>query len=419
MFPLSLSLILVLVFHFGFSLPVTDTFFIPQIAFIPLGLVMLFRGADLRLVGSAVISSLIILALGIWTANTEMVGVNRRALSGGQFVYTLGICAAVAFARPLKEQDATNAARYCQGFAVLILLLGILEIFTTFKQVSDAFRAAVYSEGLYASDTRDYQLAGFVRPKTFASEPSHAAWSLCMLVLCSIAFRPTRANFIVAFSILVAGTLIFFSPNTAVTAVFLVLSAIVLFWDRRRIKATVITLSVACVVALPAAVLITSALIGERNNALTGYEGSYYVRIIQPVEMARAALAYNWLFGVGFGGVEAIWTHIAIIESGASGDNINRAVGMALFTIPLFLGMLGVLLFLLLLWWIFRHYGARIGLAISGVLIFTLLQKQSFVITTAWIIAAIWAMQLRASLIYVHRAEETKGGKRFGQRANS
>ena len=408
MLPFILSSILFLLFHFGLSLPITAGFFIPQAAFIPLGLVMLIRGTDLKNVSVALALSFIVLGLGIWTADNHLVGIYRRLLSGGQFVYTFGICATVAFARPLEEVHATRTARFCQGFAVLILVLGLLEIFTTFKQVSDAFRSAVYLEGLYASDARDFQLAGFIRPKTFASEPSHAAWSLCMLVLCSIAFRPTRTNFITAFCILLIGTLIFFSPNTAVTAVFLVSSAVVLFWDQHRIKATIATLSIATLVALPAAILITGSLLGQRVNALTGYEGSYYVRLVQPLEMARAALAYNWMFGVGFGGVEAIWTHIAIIESGASGDNINRAVGMALFTIPLFLGTLGVLLFILLLWWIIRHYGARIGLAIAGVLVFTLLQKQSFVITTAWIIAAIWAMQLKTSLIYLHAKEVSK-----------
>ena len=405
MFPLLLSLTLFVLFHFGLSIPITQSFFIPQAAFIPLGIIMLFRRPDIKLVVAAFVISLVIVCLGVWTADMKLVSATRRFLSGGQFVYTFVTCALVAFAKPLDEKEAPRAALLCQIFAGLILLLGVLEIFTPLKQISDIFRDALYSQGLYASDTRDYQMAGFIRPKAFASEPSHAAWSLCMLVLSSIAFRPTRTYFIGAFGILLIANFVFFSPNTAVTAVFLALTAIILFWEPHKIKATIVTVAFASLIALPAAIILADYMLDERVNALTGYEMSYYIRLVQPIELMWAALSYNWWFGVGFGGVEAIWTQITIIEVGASGDNINRAVGMALFTIPVFLGMLGVVLFFLLLWWIIRHYGLRVGLAVVGVLVFTLLQKQSFVITTAWIAAAIWAMQLKTSLRFTHRGE--------------
>jgi hypothetical protein len=111
--------------------------------------------------------------------------------------------------------------------------------------------------------------------------------------------------------------------------------------------------------------------------------------------------------------LEAIWNQMTMIEGGTQVENLNQTPGMALLTIPIFTGLTGLFLFLLVLLWIYHRNPGRVGLACVAVLIFTLLQKQSFVITSAWLVAAIWILQLPTSSAAVKRAEERPSATRL------
>jgi hypothetical protein len=385
-FAFTFSCLLVAIFYFGFSLPITETIFVPQIAYMPLAVLMVFRRPDFRLVLIAGFVSFCLLGWVILLSSSGA-DVVRQTLSGGQFVYTIILTAILATARPFEPKNAAKIAHYCQGFSVFFVILGILEILTPLRILSDFFREAVYGSLAYSSDIRDMGIAGFVRPKAFSAEPSHAAWGIAMLIITSIGFRPDRINFLI----------VFYSPNAPIAAVFLLFTAVILFWDRRKIANTLITTSVVVLVAGSLFFFILSNMLGSRMGSFIGYEESFYIRVIQPVLLAKIALSYNWVVGVGYGGLEAIWTEISVIDGGATVENLNRTPGMALFTIPLYTGVTGSILFLALVIWVFRRYGPRMGSVIAGLLIFTLLQKQSFVISSAWIVAAIWAMQMPAS----------------------
>jgi hypothetical protein len=404
MFPFAFSFVLLLLFYFGLPLPITDTLFIPQIALLPLAGMMLARRPDFKVVLVVALGSAFLVGWVIMLSGGESIDATRRFLSGIQLVYNLGLCAIVATAQPLDEVTAHKVSRWCLAIGLFMALVGILEIFTPLREVSDAFREFIYRDSAYSADLRDLGLAGFIRPKAFASEPAHAAWGICMMVLCAVAFRPARATFVYGILILGVTTLIFVSPNTPLTVLFLSMIAMILFWDRRRIASTLLTAGLISIVGAAVALFFLSNMWSGRYAAYSGYEGSFYIRVIQPVSLAENALRHNWLVGVGFGGLESIWTQITSIDGGASAENLNRTPGMALLTIPLFAGVSGVVFFFAIIAGLFWKLGGRYGTVAACVLVFTLLQKQSFVISTAWAATALWMLQTRVS---VDRARQT------------
>ncbi len=182
-------------FHFGFAVPLPGGVFLPQVAFVGVMLVMVWRRPDPKVIFTAAFGSALLLGLVILASDARVADPMRRALSGGQLIYTLTICAVVATARPFAPEQAQKLSRLLIGAAVTVTGMGLLEILTPLSAVSDAFRQAVYQGAAYSADIRDYGLAGFIRPKAFASEPSHAAWSVCQLVLCALACLPSRRLF--------------------------------------------------------------------------------------------------------------------------------------------------------------------------------------------------------------------------------
>jgi hypothetical protein len=398
MLQLALTSLLFVVFYLGVALPVSTGFFIPQVALVPLAAIMAFRRPNFVTVGC--IMAISVVAVGsVIALSTSHSGdpSMRRWLSGGQLVYILTVASLIATARPLSKIQADGMARLCNVLATAMLLFGLLEIFTPLRSVSDAFREAVFND-VYADDLRDLGMAGFVRPKAFASEPSLAAWGIAMLVFTSAALLPVKRNFVYGVALLLATGAVFYSSMAPAAAVALCLTAAILFWDRKRVLSSIAGVGVIGLAGVGLGLLLLVTFIGGRIDQYAGYEESLFIRVIQPFSLAKSALQYDWRIGVGFGGLEAIWNKIELIENGITVENLNHTPGMALLTIPLFSGVIGSALFIGLIAGILIRYRGRVGAAIVGILIFTLLPKQSFVISTAWIIAAIWAMQLKASL---------------------
>ena len=89
----------------------------------------------------------------------------------------------------------TNTLCKLAGIGILVYLFGLtLEVvFPAFKSFSDTVRAihAAKNVFLYSSETgggvwsdlRNLELAGHLRPCLFALEPSHAAYSLVLLMM--------------------------------------------------------------------------------------------------------------------------------------------------------------------------------------------------------------------------------------------
>ena len=147
---------------------------------------------------------------------------------------------------------------------------------------------------------------------------------------------------------------------------------------------------------------ILGAVLSERVGVggAFGVEGSVFIRLVQPFSLASEAIAFNPIVGVGFQGLEEIWTKIQHVEEATVRENLNTVPGMAVLTIPLFTGFYGVIVFGLFFVWLLQQlpYGKRIAFAV--VVLFALTQKQSFVLSSAWLIGAVWFLQNKAQLSF-------------------
>lgn len=388
------GLALLLTFHFPIALPLPNNLFVPLfplVFFVPLAM---WRRPNYAIVGVTVLSAMAFVLVTILYSDLMIVDFWRRLRSGGQLCYILSITAMIATCRPFNEEEAAKLGKFLMYVAGIIVVMGVLEILTPFRLISDGFRANFYSDTLnYQDDMRDYSLAGYVRPKVFTSEPSHAAWSLCQLVLCALAIVPSRRTMLGAIVILGVGTLVFASPTIPITCVAMIIIAAVPHWGVKKLsmKGVLWGGMILCAFALGA--FLAYDLFSERFHIYTGTDDSIYLRILQPFGLAYTALEFNPMLGVGFGGLESIWNEIKLIEGGSSAQNLNQTPGMALLTIPLYSGLLGSALFSGIMLWIIQRNPRRVGVQLIFVLLFTMLQKSSFVITTAWLVTAVWLLQ--------------------------
>ncbi len=379
-----------LLFHFPIPLPLSNGLFLPYavLPFVALG--MLIYRPDARVLLKIVASSILFVFLVQALSSFQTISFTKRLLSGGQLIYIMAFCALIVGARPLLREER---GRYAAAFIIVSMLicgLGLLEIFTPLRNISDAARDKLYPGNLlYTSEGRDMVLAGRLRPNVFASEPSQAAWSVCIFVLCYLAFSRRTMDFLIAFMVLLAATMIFVSPSTVA---ILMLVLVLYVFERLRTGYTSKLVHLMWLMPLSVSLATGIAYIFFANRYMHASEldRSTYLRLVQPFDLVAAALKENALIGVGFAGLESIWTQMSYIETKAIGDNFNANVGMALLTIPTFTGLIGLMAFLMLCVYAVRVMRGWAAAQVLAVLFVTMLQKQSFVITSAWVVAAIW-----------------------------
>lgn len=411
------GLALLFTFHFPVALPLPNNLFLPifpLVFFIPLAI---WRRPKYSTVFAGVLIAVVFVLVTISYSDLQIADFWRRFRSGIQLCYILVVTLLIATSRPFSAEESSKLGRFLLYTAAGIVILGVLEILTPFREVSDAFRAGLYTDALnYQNDARDFGIAGYVRPKVFTSEPSHAAWSVCQLALCALAILPSRRMMIGVITILVAGTLVFVSPTMPITCVAVIIIGAIPLWGDERYKKKGLLWGTTILCALGLGGYFAYDLFSDRFDVYLGTDDSIYLRIMQPFGLAYTALKYNFALGVGFGGLESIWNDIRVIEGGASVENLNQTPGMALLTIPLYSGALGCIMFCGVVFWIRTSFVSRLGLQVILVLIFTMLQKSSFVITTAWLVTAIWCMQAQGA---ANSASLKRGFNMWSNRATS
>jgi len=133
--------------------------------------IMLVRRMSLiqeRHILSMLILLLIFVASVLCATGYEMISERFKGLI--QLSYSVVIAYALFLTITLYDRE--QLARIFLIACILIIFGTALEVNTGFRAISDAFRARVYSFGVYESDIRDMFLYGRVRPKLFTSEPS-------------------------------------------------------------------------------------------------------------------------------------------------------------------------------------------------------------------------------------------------------
>jgi hypothetical protein len=268
-----------------------------------------------------------------------------------QISYSLTL--AYAFFLTARDFPRRGLARIFLAFTLAILIGCALENYTSFRDISDAFRVQIYQHGLYESDMRDQILYGRVRPKFFSSEPSAVSF---MFTLCAFAwyalsaFRlklPLYTFFVTCAFVLMRGpTLMLCLALVVPYTVFLAPREI--FDGRMHYNATrgliAICLSAAIVaVAVPLAL----TLYAERLELITsGGDPSFFSRVIAPYQAAMAVIAEHPVAGSGLTAWEfieptlhRIYDMTATLTTGWSFDKASSAITNFFWLHWIFLGL--------------------------------------------------------------------------------
>jgi len=212
-------------------------------------------------------------------------------------------------------------------------------------------------------------------------------------VLCGIlvfALSSERKVRVIAMATILVSTVAFSSP-AALVATAVLIAVYLLELGKISLSSLFAGFLVVGIVGVPLAIY-GSEILSARYSTQVSFmdEGSTYTRLIQPFTLAYEAIIYNPLFGVGFAGLESIWTKIDIIEGGNEVSTLRASAGAALFTIPLFTGLFGCGLFVVFVRYLVARVSHSRRMGFILLLMFMLSQKSHFSNTPAWFVVAVY-----------------------------
>jgi hypothetical protein len=252
---------------------------------------------------------LIYIASVLCATNYEMLGERFKGLI--QLSYSIVIAYALYLTIILYDRD--QLARIFMGACVIIIIGTALETYTGFRSVSDAFRAKVFSFGVYEADIRDVRLYGRIRPKFFTSEPSFISFAFLLFAFFWYAVSRMTGKLLVFFGLLGVGYVLMRGP-TLMLGIPLA-GAYELFVAPRysgvnhgKISIGRLAFGVAACGILAATFIVAgSALFSERLYQLMSRgDVSFFYRIIGPTLITFDALQHYPLAGIGLTGEEFI-----------------------------------------------------------------------------------------------------------------
>jgi hypothetical protein len=376
--------------YFPIALPLGGNLFIPCLPGLLLGMLHATRGVRPQPVLLVVGGAMAFVLFDCLLAESTRTALDRRFLSGMQLPYTLLNCALVAFCRPYSESERRKLAMFVMWAAILITAIGLVEPYTVIGDISDSFRQSFYPEEfLYVDNNRDLNIAGRIRPKAIAAEPSHASWAIMAFSAMLFGLYKDQRSRIIVIVNLLASAVAFSSPSN-VAGVITLLGCFLFESGRASIRGLVGAGFLAIVFGT-GILFIGSQILGNRySQGSILEEGSTFVRVIQPFQLAASSLEHDPVFGVGFGGLEEIWQTIEAVEGGEYSLRLNMSIGAAILTIPTFGGIAGVAAFVILLRYLIGLVRPDSRVLFVLIFIFLLLNKASIVNTVAWYVMALW-----------------------------
>jgi hypothetical protein len=379
-------------FYFPINIPIGGGLFLPTFPFFILAILHAARGIQYRKVALLISGVLAYTIANIFLVESSVTALDRRLLSGLQLPYTIFNMLVIGFSKPYSKGEVKIIFKTMLFFVSCITIYGLLEPFSILSSISDQFRDAVYSaDQIYSDHNRDMQIAGRIRPKAFASEPSQASWAIWCISISMFTLKRDPKSRVTILLLLLMAVGVFLSPANAFGLI--VLTGCYLYESRRASLGAIIGIGVSATVLITILVLVAKDFLFERY--VTGSildEGSTFVRIIQPFSMAWIALQHDPFFGVGFGGLEEIWYSIELIEGGEYSEKLNMSAGAAILTIPLFCGLSGVLGFTLLYRRLLADIEESAKIGFSALFLFSLLSKSSIVVTQSWYIVSFYLL---------------------------
>lgn len=228
-----------------------------------------------------------------------------RIVGEAQLIYSMW----VAFTGYIliTRLDGSMVRKICIVMLLLILCGCILELTTNFLAVVNDVRYAIYPPyDVAAPDTRASYLFGGQRPNFFASEPSHLASFVVLLLMGWWIFARSRLDKTVIGVVMLSSILIIRSPIIliALAGFFLV----DIYQGQRSfvsalLKMRTVTASMALLAIFAIAVAIPP--VTKRVQMIAnGKDDSFNIRIVAPIFYAQNVLTESPLFGTGIRGTK-------------------------------------------------------------------------------------------------------------------
>lgn len=274
---------------------------VPYDLFIVPGIAGIFISSLRRsLVSSIVTLSIVMFAVFLISVVFQSRGTEQAEQFRSLVLFFLTIAAAGGALSMVLDLPRETAFRFAR-FVILAMLAGlVLERLGVTRPASDAFREWFYPDSIvYSNDFRDIQNYGFVRPKLFSSEPSHAAKFFGTMVAVAIALRPASMRviyifvWVIMFLILLPSAGILFG----VGAGFL----FVAFGRSDSTRSPFLIRSGMIVALMFIGIYFGYEIVSRLGIFSGGLEASAFERLKQPFLLAVSALEQRPLFGYGIG----------------------------------------------------------------------------------------------------------------------
>ena len=237
---------------------------------------------------------------------------------------------------------------------ILVIIVGAaLEILGPLRIISDGFRDYVYfgsPYGVYSAEDRDIALAGFERPKFFASEPSLVATGLFVFINSWLVLNPSPRRIMAALFFNATSLYLTASPNMIYSA----LASLCIYWVYRggisKVASSIFYL-------LPVFAVIIWALPEEAPERLMArFSDAFFnvdtyaytsenIRLVFPFITMFDILQQSPFFGIGISGHDLVETYSSLPFDGLSAFGNNNIA--AVFS---YLGLVGGPLFFIILY---------------------------------------------------------------------
>lgn len=292
----------------------------------------------------------------------------------------LALIGSIGLMRAIMLLPRERLARVSLWILILMSVGVALEVAGPLRPISDQIRGMLYAKGLYEAETRDLALHGLIRPKLFASEPSHVGKFYGFAVLVSVATAATvrRQIAILVLSVPFVGLI----ASPALMPGMLV--AMLLTARRYGIARLLRNPFVVTLLIIASAFLLYEIVDTIRTRLINSVDPSLFLRLIRPVYLTGRVLVDRPFFGYGIGAQEQIASIFLDVSSGADAPDFvrtelattNLVWGAAHFALISQVGVLGTIIWLgalryleksvlvaqsLAFWMFFATYGIFIG----------------------------------------------------------
>lgn len=224
--------------------------------------------------------------------------------------FSASIMAGLIIYSELRTWPRTLLARWA-GFAVLLLLVGAAaeSLALPFREASDAYREWNFIN-VYKADERDIVFHGMVRPKVFGKEPSYLGIFFSLFII-SWLFVSRHKHKFALFNI--ASFIAILLMRTPTLLMTVAASATFLIYHNFAMRKNNMSKSLKFILYVFAAAICIGVFVypllgafGERFVAiLEGDDNSAVFRIFGPFILLPEIMKYNYITGVGIGGMEA------------------------------------------------------------------------------------------------------------------